>query len=49
MMLTEENGVYLFECSKALWATSEIRDQYSTRKFTCSRMRILLSKQMMNC
>lgn len=28
MMLTEENGVYQFDCTKALWATNEIRDQY---------------------
>jgi len=32
MMLTEENGVYQFDCSKALWATSEIRDQYFNAK-----------------
>lgn len=28
MMLTEENGVYQFDCTKALWATNEIREQY---------------------
>lgn len=28
MMLTEENGIYQFDCAKALWATSEIRQQY---------------------
>jgi len=28
MMLPEENGVYQFDCTKALWATNEIRNQY---------------------
>ena len=32
MMLTEENGVYQFDCSKAIWATGEIRDQYFNAK-----------------
>ena len=32
MMLTEENGVYQFDCSKALWATNEIRNQYFNAK-----------------
>ena len=33
MMLAEENGMYQFDCSKALWVTNEIRDQFRVHQF----------------